>query len=256
MSSIKISSFDEITAQVTKMNSDFNNYVQLKLGILPFFYFNELTFERIISQSPRDNNTNEKYLVKIKATNNLIMSFFKTWTVDSYALKFSFTSQSNLSDDIQKMLETTPSLLTNNLKQLPEVLAWYNSVDPSVLNEFQQLMLKCNTDVLRTSIASIQSNLESFKLIKFEALFAEIETKVNQLFADLYKKNSYRISIFKDGSFINICMLNPNNGEYSTELVVGLQNFVNLDLETPVFNYLKFLYEFMDRVDDGRYEEI
>lgn len=247
--------WDKITKKIREMNTTFDSYIKSKLGILPLFYYNELFFERMI---PVYGTGPEKFLVKIKGTNEPVISFFKTVCATTSEIKFSFTSQSNLPDDIQKMLETTPSLLTNNLKQLPEVLSWYNSVDPSVLNEFQQLMLKCNTDVLRTSIASIQSNLESFKLIKFEALFAEIETKVNQLFADLYKKNSYRISIFKDGSFINIniCMLNPNNGEYYTELVLGLQNFIDLDLKTPVFNYLKFLKEFMDIVDDGRYEEV
>jgi len=39
-------------------------------------------------------------------------------------------------------------LYTDNLAQLPQVMQWFNSVDKTVLNNFQQKMLQCNTDDL------------------------------------------------------------------------------------------------------------
>lgn len=39
-------------------------------------------------------------------------------------------------------------LYTDNLAQLPQVLQWFNSVDKTVLNNFQQKMLQCDTEDL------------------------------------------------------------------------------------------------------------
>lgn len=39
-------------------------------------------------------------------------------------------------------------LYTGNLAQLPQVTQWFNTVDKTVLNNFQQKMFQCNTDDL------------------------------------------------------------------------------------------------------------
>lgn len=43
-------------------------------------------------------------------------------------------------------------LYTDNLPQLPQVLQWFNTVDKTVLNNFQQKMLQCNTEDLQDLI--------------------------------------------------------------------------------------------------------
>lgn len=43
-------------------------------------------------------------------------------------------------------------LYTDNLAQLPQVLQWFNTVDKTVLNNFQQKMLQCDTEDLQDLI--------------------------------------------------------------------------------------------------------
>lgn len=45
-----------------------------------------------------------------------------------------------------------PGLYTDNLAQLPQVLQWFNTVDKTVLNNFQQKMLRCDTEDLQDLI--------------------------------------------------------------------------------------------------------
>ena len=47
-------------------------------------------------------------------------------------------------------------LYTDNLAQLPQVLQWFNTIDKTVLNNFQQKMLQCNTDDLQDLIAFLE----------------------------------------------------------------------------------------------------
>jgi len=68
-------------------------------------------------------------------------------------------------------------LYTDNLAQLPQVLQWFNTVDKTVLNNFQQKMLQCDTEDL----------LDLIDLLEEKHYETALSNYINEIIGELKK---------------------------------------------------------------------